>query len=435
MTASFSINRTGVNFLFIDEYSMISPIMLQRINLRLQRIRGNKQLFGGMHVALVGDPMQLPPVLASTLYKRPDPSTETYSLALAGHHIFLNFSKVITLTENMRAKDDPIYAGLLSLIRSGNAPNHPESFKVLRDRFYLGLDEESIKKVAPEFEKAPIIVPTNESRHSYTRAAIKAHGRGESSKENPILRIDADLFRKNPLDDNTKKAIYQLGDEKTHRLPTRLYLFEGMPTMITANQAVELGIANGQLGTIARIQEAPATTYTTSADLSIGGVNVSIPSKMPEIIFVKINKFDSSKETAAMKSLREMYNLEVGTFPIFPATERATKIPIGRNHKISARITQFPIVPAFSITIHKVQGQTLDHVIIGSFKNSFRQFATFSAIYVALSRARKIRTILLLEDFTLQTLNRCTIPDHLQNELTRLDALEKATVRSQNLRS
>jgi hypothetical protein len=123
-----SFFRREVNFLFINEYSIISSVMLQRINLRLQAIRGNKLPFGGLHIALVGDPMQLPPVLASTLYKVPDPSNENYAVALPGHLLFMGIKNVITLTENMRAREDPIYTLLLTILRSGDAPNRPEIF-------------------------------------------------------------------------------------------------------------------------------------------------------------------------------------------------------------------------------------------------------------------------------------------------------------------
>jgi len=82
-------------------------------------------------------------------------------------------------------------------------------------------------------------------------------------------------------------------------------------------------------------------------------------------------------------------------------------------------------VPAFSITIHKIQGQTLQRAIIGSFRNSRTSVATFSALYVALSRARRLDQVLLLEQFDHFVLQRCQIPAHLLEELKRLDNLEQ----------
>ena len=54
--------------LFIDEYSFVSHTDLIRIDLRLQQILQKKNMFGGLHVVLVGDPVQLPPVKAVSLY-------------------------------------------------------------------------------------------------------------------------------------------------------------------------------------------------------------------------------------------------------------------------------------------------------------------------------------------------------------------------------
>jgi hypothetical protein len=61
-------------------------------------------------------------------------------------------------------------------------------------------------------------------------------------------------------------------------------------------------------------------------------------------------------------------------------------------------------VPAFAVTIHKIQGQTLSHAIIGSFRNSMSSIASFSAL-----------------------VRRCAIPMHLLDELKRLQALENRT--------
>lgn len=406
---------------------MVSPVMLQRINLRLQAIRKNTLPFGNIHIALMGDPMQLPPVLATTLYKTPDPEKPHYGLAMAGHHLFLNFTKVVTLTENMRVKEDPDYTALLTLIRSGKAPANTSLFAGLHTRYRFRAENAVAAAEAQRFSDAPIIVPTNEARHAFNRAVLSARCTLDDIGTPKMIRLDATLSRSKGLDDNTKKYLYTIGDERTGRLPPVLHIYEGMPAMISVNQAVELGIANGQLCTIVKLQEAPNTTWKNCQDNSLRGGTVRVPSVQPEIIFVKLNNFDASTECQQLKDLRASYNLEPGTIPIFPDQGRGERIPLGKNHAINIKITQFPLVTAFSITIHKIQGQTLDRCVIGSFKNSFRDYATFSAIYVALSRARKLSSILLLEDFSDALPARMVIPDHLQNELDRFKRLEAQT--------
>ena len=85
--------------LFIDEYSMVSHTDLMRIDIRLKQIRQNKLKFGGLHVVLVGDPVQLPPVMASALYRPPSPTSSNFSLAQGGYGLFLDFTSVTTLVE------------------------------------------------------------------------------------------------------------------------------------------------------------------------------------------------------------------------------------------------------------------------------------------------------------------------------------------------
>jgi len=85
-------------------------------------------------------------------------------------------------------------------------------------------------------------------------------------------------FPSGALDANTTKAIRNLGDERTSRLPSRLYLYPNMPIMVTFNQAVELGIANGQLGRVVKWQFPSDVTWTNEADPYLNGASVRVRS-------------------------------------------------------------------------------------------------------------------------------------------------------------
>lgn len=52
----------GVDFLFIDEVSMIGCKLLHRISEALIQAKGNTSPFGGINVIFSGDFAQLPPV-------------------------------------------------------------------------------------------------------------------------------------------------------------------------------------------------------------------------------------------------------------------------------------------------------------------------------------------------------------------------------------
>lgn len=49
-----------------------------------------------------------------------------------------------------------------------------------------------------------------------------------------------------------------------------------MPVMITYNQAVELGIANGQLGRVVKIQFPKNVIWTTEEDPFLDGASVRV---------------------------------------------------------------------------------------------------------------------------------------------------------------
>ena len=58
--------------MIIDEYSMVSQVLLAQIDKRLRQATGkNNTYFGGISIILVGDPGQLLPVGGSPLYNFP----------------------------------------------------------------------------------------------------------------------------------------------------------------------------------------------------------------------------------------------------------------------------------------------------------------------------------------------------------------------------
>jgi hypothetical protein len=57
-----------VKVIIIDEYSMLSMTMLGKLTLVFVKPKATTFFFGGLTVILVGDPAQLPPVAAPSLY-------------------------------------------------------------------------------------------------------------------------------------------------------------------------------------------------------------------------------------------------------------------------------------------------------------------------------------------------------------------------------
>lgn len=59
----------GIDLLVIDEVSMVRPDILDAIDTRLREVRRNNRPFGGVQLLLIGDLLQLPPVVKNSEYE------------------------------------------------------------------------------------------------------------------------------------------------------------------------------------------------------------------------------------------------------------------------------------------------------------------------------------------------------------------------------
>ncbi|KNZ77134.1 hypothetical protein J132_06619 [Termitomyces sp. J132] len=101
-------NRThllweGVDFLFIDEVSMISCKMMCQISQALSEAKGNTSAFGGINIIFAGNLAQLPPVVDQCLYGRINVTHCSKSTAgqdmIFGKLLWLFIDKIIILTK------------------------------------------------------------------------------------------------------------------------------------------------------------------------------------------------------------------------------------------------------------------------------------------------------------------------------------------------
>ena len=89
-----------LEFVIMDEFSMISSDRLYDVHRRMEEILISKDRFGGRSVMLVGDIMQLPPVQGHPIYSPPF-SKKNRSLFTSSESLWKNF-KVVTLSRNLR---------------------------------------------------------------------------------------------------------------------------------------------------------------------------------------------------------------------------------------------------------------------------------------------------------------------------------------------
>ena len=100
-----------INWLIIDEISMVSYENLRIIHLRLQEYKNNDKLFGGVNLLLFGDIMQLPPVKGNWCFLQP--------LWFAAEINLWHQFSFCELTINMRQQNDNEFIDLLNNLRVG----------------------------------------------------------------------------------------------------------------------------------------------------------------------------------------------------------------------------------------------------------------------------------------------------------------------------
>ncbi|CAH2096670.1 unnamed protein product [Euphydryas editha] len=118
----------SIEWLIIDEISMVPYLTLRNINIRLQQLKQDQGLFGGINIILFGDLMQLPPVSKTTggayCFRQPPSLTGKIDL-------WRSFS-FCELPQNVRQAGDNTFVDILNNIRVGELTMY--QLKVLDSR-------------------------------------------------------------------------------------------------------------------------------------------------------------------------------------------------------------------------------------------------------------------------------------------------------------
>lgn len=220
------------------------------------------------------------------------------------------------------------------------------------------------------------------------------------------------------------KKLLELSDSKTEHLPGFLPLIPGMPVIITQNIAIELGLINGVNGIFRQL------VYHADS-VSTNGLSATFPSDTqyvhkPLYALVEITK---------SKLECDLEKLQSKLIPI-PVIEQTFRVDIAdilpkdsstRSHQkkiLSIKRRALPLVPAYCITTHKSQGQTLNRVVIDlKLPNETDDIA---AVYVPLSRVKRLDDLVILRHFEQKVL--LMTPSKSQDtEMKRLDKLYSDT--------
>jgi hypothetical protein len=85
---------------------------------------------------------------------------------------------------------------------------------------------------------------------------------------------------------------------------------------------------------------------------------------------------------------------------------------------------QIPLVPAFSLLVEKVQGLTMDSIILGPLRHDTRSSPQKTALHVATTRVKDPINMRFLEPLTMEDIEYFTPAPQLIFETRRLEQLE-----------
>ena len=129
------------------------------------------------------------------------------------------------------------------------------------------------------------------------------------------------------------------------------------------------------------------TAITTSVDLQ--DIQLKYPPK-----FIIVSVPEARPEEFIGRTL--VPNRVVIPVPLFNVPEKISLMLPGRPKEDVVLYRPHAVELRFAITVHKVQGQTCDKIIIQLNKRNFMPYVTFNMLYVSLSRVRNSESIRLM---------------------------------------
>ena len=91
------------------------------------------------------------------------------------------------------------------------------------------------------------------------------------------------------------------------------------------------------------------------------------------------------------------------------------------GHSFSMKLCTYPLLPSYALTVEKIQGSTLDGIILGTLHHKSRKSYSAALLYVALSRVRKLSDLYLSEKLTMEDIRAPS--QKIIDEITRLESI------------
>lgn len=343
----------GVEYIIVDEKSMISTRTLNQLDRRLRQIFENADdFFGGKNVVLIGDFYQLPPVGGYSLF------TEEKELKnprdIAGRTAYMQFSKSIELTQIVRqsGEDQKAFREALDGLRNNNPTI--AHWRTLSSRVQTVLSQEEVRS----FDDAVRVYAKNAQVREYNITHLE-------KLDKPVVSVKAV---------NRGAGAEAVVPADAGNLHNTIPLCQGARVMLSENLWTPAGLVNGAMGYV--------------YDLAWGPDVDDVRNTAPFVVLVEMDKY------TGLRCFPEDSGIPANVVPIFLSTRDFT-----RGSAACSR-TQLPITIAYAITVHRSQGCTLTKLVADI---STRDF-TAGLSYVAVSRATRLEGIMFDVPFSIDSM-------------------------------
>lgn len=402
----------SVDYLIVDEVSMISALFLAQVSERLSQARGWKGdrsvIFGGINLIFLGDFGQLKPVHDSALYAYElvgDLRSNVHQsikgqTSLYGAYLWRRVHLVIKLQKNMRHAADPWYGQLLERVRQGRARTKSGSNGELSDYDVLAKRQLNVlhdrasrgELDLDRFRDCPVIVADKELRDAINLAIAKTKARSLGSDLHYYAAVDKRESK--VLDRTLREKLLCLKSTHTSDGLGMLPLFKGMKVMFTENIDISHQTVNGSEGTVREVK------FVVDGD----GYRVA------QCVYVHVPG-----------SGAKIPGVPVDVVPVFPRRFKV-EYKISTDKKLTISRYQMPLLPAYAYTDYKSQGRSLDTAIV-----YLAGARSVQSLYVMLSRVKTLDGLAVLRWFPPSKIGK-ELSHALRDELQRLDSLAQKTM-------
>lgn len=415
-----------VDYIFLDEISMVSANELHIISTRLCKIMGNDEPFGGLNFIVAGDFAQLAPPIpgSATLYneyvatsiQHPQDMSVREQSSILGKALWHQFTTVVILRKNMRqtsqTPDDAKLRSALEHMRYGACDASDITF--LNSLVASRIDGRR-NAGDPMFRHVSVITTVNNDKDALnakgtvqfaadTKQIVKTfYSRDSLATDNdskPVKGKKGGKSRKRISGGDhpslqLQTALWSGTPSRSDHVPATLGLCVGLPVLIRFNDATELCITKGQEATV------------------VGWVEGSEYYDMPTLdtVFVEL------------KNPKKPVRIEGLPLNVVPINRCSTKVKARTPHGavLDVHRQQVKLLPNFAMTDFSAQGKSREVNVV-----YWGNCRTIHNFYTSLSRGTSAKGTLILNSFDGARLQR-GIQGGLRQEFRELDMLDEIT--------